>query len=209
VTEDALKAFVTLFVTIGPIDLVPIFIALTAGTRSRIRRRLAVKATLVSGGVLVLFAFAGNRLMELIGVGLPAFRVAGGILLLLLSIDLLFAHPSGLSSITPGEEREAERQSDIAVFPLAIPLIAGPGSMTAILLLMGRAAGDALAAMTVMTMLSLVLVFTLCVLLTAQHLIRLFGVTGVNTVARLSGVMLAALAVQFVLDGLRESRLFK
>jgi multiple antibiotic resistance protein len=208
-SDEALQALVTLFASIGPIDTAPLFIALTAGAKAQVRQRIALQAVLVGAGVLLLFALAGNRLLALLGVSLPAFRVAGGILLLLLAVDLLFAHPTGLSSITAGEEHEAERQADVAIFPLAVPLIAGPGSMTAVMLLMGRAGGDVLKAATVLAMLGLVLLMTLAVLLTAERVMRLGGLTGANAVARVSGVLLAGLAVQFVLDGLREASLFR
>ncbi|MFC5086195.1 MarC family protein [Microvirga arabica] len=157
--------------------------------------------------VLLLFALAGNWLLDFLHVSLAAFRIAGGVLLLLLAIDLVFAHPTGLSSITASEEHEAQRPGDIAVFPLAIPLIAGPGSMTAIVLLMGQT-GTELAQATVLAMLAACFGATYLALILVDPLGRLLGVTGTNVVARISGVLLAAFAVQFVLDGLREADLF-
>jgi multiple antibiotic resistance protein len=171
--------------------------------------RLAVRAVGIAAGVLIAFAFLGTRLLELLHVGIPAFRIAGGILLLIFSIDLLFARHSGLSSITATEELEAKRSEDIAVFPLAIPLIAGPGSLTAIVLLMSRAAGDRLQSAVVLAMLAIVLMLTLAALLVASQIRRALGVTGVNVVARISGIILAALSVQYVLDGLAEVPLFR
>jgi multiple antibiotic resistance protein len=149
----------------------------------------------------------GNRLLDFLHVSLAAFRIAGGVLLLLLAVDLVFAHPTGLSSITASEEHGAQRPGDIAVFPLAIPLIAGPGSMTAIVLLMGQA-GTELAQATVLAMLAACLGATYLALILVDPLGRLLGVTGTNVVARISGVLLAAVAVQFVLDGLKEANLF-
>jgi multiple antibiotic resistance protein len=203
--ETAVSAFIMLFVTIGPFDIAAIFVVLTPRGRGRARRQAALRAVLVAGIVLTLFAFGGIRLLALLQIGLPAFRIAGGILLMLLAVDLLFAHPTGLSSITPREEREAEQTRDIAVFPLAIPLIAGPGSMTAIVLLMGQAAGDLARQGIVLGALAAVLLLTLATLLAAGAVTRALGVTGTNVVARVSGVLLAALAVQFVLDGVRDS----
>lgn len=201
----AVTAFVTFLVTVGPLDMVPLFTSLTAHVRPVRRRRLALQATLVAAGVLFAFAFGGEALLAALGIGAPAFRIAGGILLLLLAIDLVFARHTGLSSITPTEEIEAEREQAIAVFPLAIPLIAGPGAMTAVVLLMGRAAGEPAFQAIVLAMLALALLLALAAMLVAESILRLLGVTGVNVVARVSGILLAALAVQFVLDGIRAS----
>jgi multiple antibiotic resistance protein len=206
--DTAATAFVMLLVTIGPLDIVPLFVSLTARVRPQRRRALAIQAALVAGGVLAAFALGGEALLGLLGIGGPAFRIAGGILLLLLSIDLVFARHTGLSSITPPEEIEAERERAIAVFPLAIPLIAGPGAMAAVVLLMGRAGGDPARQAVVLAMLALVMALALAAMLAAERLMRLLGVTGVNVAARVSGILLAALAVQFVLDGLQASGLF-
>src|SRR5581483_10454127 len=130
--EFALSALATLFVTIGPIEAAPGFLALAANDTRTTRRKLALTAALIALAVLVVFAAGGIRVLELLQVGLPAFRLSGGILLLMVAADLLLAQRTSLSSISKSEEREARQQPDIAVFPLAIPLIAGPGSMTAV-----------------------------------------------------------------------------
>lgn len=205
--DTAVTAFVMFLVTVGPLDVVPLFMSLTARIRPVRRRQLAVQATLVAAGVLYAFAFGGDALLGALGIGAPAFRIAGGILLLLLAIDLVFARHTGLSSITPTEEVEAEREQAIGVFPLAIPLIAGPGAMTAVVLLMGRAAGAPARQAVVLAMLALVLALMLAAMLVAERILRLLGVTGVNVVARVSGILLAALAVQFILDGIQASGL--
>jgi len=202
-----LTAVTTLFVAIGPADLAPIFIALTAGDDTRTRIRLALIATGVATVVLLAFAFGGNELLKLLGVGLPAFRTAGGILLLMVAADLLLAKHSGVSSITPPEEEEAKSRHDIAVVPLAIPLIAGPGAMTAIVLLMGKAP-TLEAGMSVLAGLGAVMMLTLISMLAAGWLVRAMGVTGANAIARVSGILLAALAMQFIFDGLSGSGLF-
>jgi len=202
-----LTAVTTLFVAIGPADLAPIFIALTAGDDTRTRIRLALIATGVATVVLLAFAFGGNELLKLLGVGLPAFRTAGGILLLMVAADLLLAKHSGVSSITPPEEEEAKSRHDIAVVPLAIPLIAGPGAMTAIVLLMGKAP-TLEAGMSVLAGLGAVMMLTLISMLAAGWLVRVMGVTGANAIARVSGILLAALAMQFIFDGLSGSGLF-
>jgi multiple antibiotic resistance protein len=204
--EIALSAFIMLLLTISPVDVGSIFVGLTRGDPES-RRPLAIKATVIAALVLGIFALFGNWLIAMLGVSLAAFRISGGVLLMLLSIDLLFAHPTGLSSITESEAREAGWHQDIAVFPLAIPLIAGPGAMTAVLLLMGRAGGDPVKTGIVLAMLALVLLLTLASLLSATALVRLLGVTGVNVISRISGVLLAALAVQFVIDGIKQSGL--
>ena len=205
--EIFLTAVTTLFVAIGPVDLAPIFIALTAGQEARVRVRLALIATATAAAVLLAFAFGGNELLKLLGVGLPAFRTAGGILLLMVAADLLLAKHSGVSSITTSEEEEARHRPDIAVVPLAIPLIAGPGSMTAIVLLMGKARTLEDGAF-VLAGLAVVLALTLITMLAAGRLVKVMGVTGANAIARISGILLAALAMQFVFDGLSASGLF-
>lgn len=203
-----LTAVTTLFVAIGPLDLAPIFIGLTAGHGTAARAKLALIATGVASVVLLAFAFGGNELLQLLGVGLPAFRTAGGILLLMVAADLLLAKHSGVSSITPGEEEEAKARHDIAVVPLAIPLIAGPGSMTAIVLLMGKATSVGATAF-VLAGLAAVMAMSLIAMLAADRLVKVMGVTGANAVARISGILLAALAMQFVFDGLAGSGLFQ
>src|SRR5260370_41552135 len=132
------SAIVMFMVTIGPLETAAIFGVLTTGARRPARRRLAIQAV----AVLVVFAIGGTKFLGLLQVSMPAFEVAAGILLLLQSIELIFAHPSGLSTLTAGEEREAERSDEIAVFPLAIPLIAEPASITAAMLLMVQADAD-------------------------------------------------------------------
>ena len=202
-----ITAVTTLFVAIGPADLAPLFIALTAGEDSKTRVRLALIATATATLVLLAFAFGGNELLKLLGVGLPAFRTAGGILLLMVAADLLLAKHSGVSSITTSEEEEAKTRHDIAVVPLAIPLIAGPGAMTAVVLLMGKAP-TLEASVFVLAALAVVMALTLIAMLAAGWLTRVMGVTGANAIARVSGILLAALAMQFIFDGLSASGLF-
>ncbi|MCW5751806.1 MAG: MarC family protein [Alphaproteobacteria bacterium] len=210
--EIAVQAFTILFVTIGPLDVAPIFLGLVGEASAQLRRRLALKACLVAAIVLYGFAFFGEALMTALGIGFPALRLAGGILLLLVAIDLVLARPSGLSSITAEERSEAERElrhhTDISVFPLAIPLIAGPGAMTAVVLLMAQHEGERIAQGIVLATLALVIVLALLALLFADVIRRLLGRTGVNVVTRVGGILLAALAAQFIIDGLRSSRLF-
>jgi multiple antibiotic resistance protein len=201
------SAFTTLFVAIGPVEVAAMFLALTPGIDARTKRRLAIVAAGVAAGILLAFAVGGTELLSLIGVGLPAFRTAGGVLLLMTSAEMLLRRHTGLTSITPPEEMEAKQQPDIAIFPLAIPLTAGPGSMTAIVLLMGRTHTPLAQGMVLLALL-LNILLTLGMILMSQALMRVLGTTGVNVVARVSGILLAALAMQFIFDGLNASHVF-
>lgn len=197
------SAFFTLLATIGPVETAAVFASLTSGVHRAHRIGLAVRAILVALGLLLVFAFAGNVFLVLLHVSLPAFQIAGGILLFLQALTLTFSK-AGLSSISEGEHREAERPGDIAVFPLAFPIIAGPGSLSAIVLLMGRVDGWANGA-AIIAMLTLCLALTFIAMLAADRLLERLGKTGADVVGRISGVLLAALAVQFVLDGVRAA----
>src|SRR5512140_2951452 len=188
---ELLPAFVLLFVTIGPIDLAAIFSGMTAGMERARRRRVALRGVLIAGAMLLAFAIAGKGLLWVLNVSMPAFQVAGGILLFLQALSLTFANP-GLSSITEGEQREAER-GDIAVFPLAFPLISGPGSFSAVVLLMGRA-DTWLDRGMVLGMLVVCLGITYVMLRRSDQVSRLLGRTGSDVVGRIAGVLLAALA---------------
>jgi len=142
-------------------------------------------------------------LLEALGIGLPAFRIAGGLLLFLLAVDMIFARPSGMRASTVREQEEESYQQDVSVFPLAIPLLAGPGAITTVLLYTGGSNNTQVALFVVVLL--LVLLLTLTSLLLASRVMRLFGETGANVLSRVLGVLLAALAVQFVLDGLKTS----
>jgi multiple antibiotic resistance protein len=202
---DLWSAFVTLFVTIGPVETAAVFASLTGDVHHANRITLAVRAVAIAGLMLLLFALAGNLFLDLLHVSLPAFQVAGGILLFLQALTLTFSK-SGLSSISEGEQREAQRPGDIAVFPLAFPLVAGPGALAAVVLLMGRSTSwtnD----IAIILMLALCLALTLIAMATADRLASMLGQTGADVVGRISGVLLAALAVQYVFDGLRQAAL--
>ncbi len=200
--DTVIAAFVTLLVVIDPPGVVPIFAGLTAGADPAERRRTAINGTLIGAGILLAFALGGEVLLRLLGIGLPAFRIAGGILLLLLSIEMVMAKHSGLRATTRDEEAEGSQRDEITVFPLAIPLIAGPGAMTSIVLLMGRAPDLAGKAMILGVLGAVLAILMVCLVLTGP-VMRLMGVTGVNVISRVAGIILAALAVQFVIDGVR------
>lgn len=203
VAPSILSSFVTLLVTIGPIETGVIFASLTAGIHRAARASLALRSTTIAGIVLLLFALAGNLALGLLHISLPAFRVAGGLLLFLQALSLTFSGP-GLSSISERERLDAEEPGDIAVFPLAFPLIAGPGGMAAVVLLMGRTQG-ALEGAGVVAMIAVCLLLTYGAMRAADRLVLLLGRTGADVVRRIAGVLLAGLAVQFIFDGLQAA----
>jgi len=207
--DQLVPVFVTFLVVIDPIGVAPIFAALTRGGGDRYRRRMALKGTFIATLILLFFAFTGDALLRLLGISLAAFRVSGGILLFLLAIDMVFARPSGLRSTTVREQEEAQYKDDISVFPLAFPLLAGPGTLTTILLLTSglRPQEQPSLFFGLLGVLLGVLALTLLALLLAPRLTKLLGETGASVVDRLLGVILAALAVQFALEGLRAGLL--
>lgn len=205
--EITLVAFATFFATIGPPDVAVVFAALTHDKTDRKRRQIAIKATLIGALILLFFALLGKSLMSYLGISLSAMRTAGGILLLLIAIDLVFARMSGGTSATADEQAEAEGRDDISVFPLATPLIAGPGAIGAAIILVADAQGDALSVAMVVVAMLVVLFIVFAMMLTAAQVQKVLGITGVHVVARVLGVLLAALAVQFIFDGIAESGL--
>lgn len=202
--ELVFNTFIALFVVIDPIGLAAMFVGLTHGGDTLYKRRMAVKGTLIAGAILVVFALAGEVLLKSLGITLAAFRVAGGGLLFMLAIEMVFARHSGLRSTTPGEQHEAEQKEDISVFPLAIPLIAGPGALTTVLLMFTNAAKEPDVLAAVFGVLFVVLAITMVALLAATRIVGLMGETGTNVVTRVLGVLLAALAVQFIFDGVQS-----
>jgi multiple antibiotic resistance protein len=206
--EMALRAFTTFFATVGPVDVAAIYAVLAASASERQRRAMAIKGTLIATAVLVVFAILGGGILGWLGITLPALRTAGGVLLLLLGIDMVFARASTMSRTTPAETFEAEGKPDISVFPLASPLIAGPGALGAAILLMAEAEDDLALQAIVVVMLLVIMALTLALLLIAAQLHKLLGVTGQNVISRVVGILLAALAVQFIFDGIRASGVF-
>lgn len=206
--EIALVAFATFFATIGPVDVAALFAALTPRASAAQRRSMALKGVVIATGILLMFAIFGNTVLVSLGISLAAMRTAGGILLLLVAIDMVFARHSGVSSATDDETEEARSKQDISVFPLATPLIAGPGTMGAVVLLSVESGGDLTHWGIVIGALMAVILLTLVLLLLATQVQKLMGVTGLNVISRVAGVLLAALAVQFIFDGLANSSLF-
>ena len=194
--------FIVLFVVVDPIGLAPLFAAITHGGTAEYRRRMALRGAAIAAGILLVFVLGGAELLRALGIGMPAFQIAGGILLFLVAVDMVFVRQSGIRSTTEREQREAELKADISVFPLAFPLIAGPGALTTVLLMSGKHADQPQGTVVVLLVVLTVLLLALVALLQAAHIMRFMGETGANVVTRLLGVILTALAVQYVLDGL-------
>lgn len=197
------SAFVALFVVIDPIGLAPLFIALTQGMPAQARRAVGLRACVIAFLLLMLFAFFGEAVLGFIGISMPAFRIAGGVLLFLTALDMLFERRQTRRKGNAEAHDEEGTHPDPSVFPLAIPLLAGPGAIATIILLVGQAEGPGdLAALTGILAAILAMVFVL--FLAAGMIERALGRTGINVVTRLLGMLLAALSVQFILDGLRS-----
>lgn len=207
--ETALVAFTTFFTTIDPPGVAAVFAALMQAASPEARRATALKAVLVAGGILLFFAFFGNGLLAYLGISLSAMRTAGGILLFIIAVEMVFARTSGIYLTTEDETHEAMLRPDVSVFPLATPLIAGPGAMGAAVLLTGEVSSDLPRMAIVIGMLIANLLVTLLFLRVAGQLQKILGLTGVNVLTRVMGILLAALAVQFVFDGIARSGLLR
>jgi multiple antibiotic resistance protein len=204
VIEQLVKFFVVFFVVVEPVSLIPVFAGLTQGASTGYKRKMAGKAAAISLGICVLFALVGARFLELMGISLSSFRIAGGVLLFLIALEMVFARPSGTRTTTP-EEEECRKRDDISVFPLAFPFIAGPGALATILLTVAEVSGKPLLFAGFLVVVALVLITCWAIMLATPRLITVLGVTGANVINRLSGVVLAALAVQFIVEGIRGS----
>ena len=206
--EVLVSAFITFFVVIDPPGCAPIFASLTDGTSSAHQRRMAIKSVGIATGVLLFFALLGEPLLHALGISLDAFRIAGGIMLFLIAIDMVFEkrterRQSRAEQVAKGADGGLEGE-DISVFPMAIPMIAGPGSIASVMLLTARSDGWVETA-GVFAALGLILLMTLGALLAAGPLMRKLGHNLEAMITRLLGVILAALAAQFVIDGIRRS----
>jgi multiple antibiotic resistance protein len=201
-TDYLVAAFVTLFVVVDPVGLAPTFLAVTHGLPAKARKRIALRACVIAGLVLAGTALVGDWLLRQLGIGVPAFRIAGGLLLFAVASEMVFGSRIDRQS-KQAEEALEEHVRHIAAFPLAIPLMAGPGAITATLLLAGQAEGRPLSLAILLGVIAAVIAACLAVYLLASRIARLLGVTGNVVLSRLLGVVLAALAVQFVIDGVR------
>ena len=202
--DELLKFFVLFFVIVEPISLVPLFAAMTEGADESFRRRMALRAVLIAGTVFALFAIGGAWFLQTMGISIAAFRIAGGIMLFLIALEMVFARESGTKT-TSEEKTEARKRADISVFPLAFPFIAGPGAIAIVLLTFGASRADPLLSAGLFGVVAAVLAITYALMRLTPVVMRVMGVTGANVVNRLSGVVLAALAVQFIMDGLSST----
>lgn len=199
---EAITAFVTLFVVVDPIGLAPLFIALTQGMDAKARMRVGLRALAIAAGLMTLFALFGDRLLGAVGISMPAFRISGGVLLFLTALDMLFERRTERRQ-GQSAAHASDHANDPSVFPLAMPLIAGPGALASMILLAGGPTSGWLHMVAVLGVMALVLACVLVMFLIATPVERMLGQTGTMVVTRLLGMLLAALSVQFILDGLR------
>lgn len=202
--EQLVKFFVVFFVVVDPISLIPLFAGLIQGASAGYKKKMAGKSAIIALTICVLFALVGAKFLDIMGISLSSFRIAGGTLLFLIALDMVFARTSGTRSTTP-EQEESMKREDISVFPLAFPFIAGPGALATILLTAGEVAAKPLLFAGFLCVVALVVIVCWALMLATPRLMKVIGVTGANVVSRLSGVILAALAVQFIVDGVRGS----
>lgn len=197
----AATAFATAFTIIDPVGMIPFTLAATTRDTPKARQRIVNRAVMVAAAVILFMGLVGRRLLQYLGITLPAFTIAGGILLFLIAIDMLFARKTGVKR-TDEEEREAAENENPAVFPLAVPMIAGPGTIATVLLLESLTHGEPYRILILALAFAGALLATWACMTSATTLLRLIGKTGIHVITRLLGIILAALAVQFVINGL-------
>jgi multiple antibiotic resistance protein len=204
--EQAIKFFIVFFVVVEPISLIPVFSGLTEGASNAYKHKMAIKSVLVASGILLLFALAGAGFLGAMGISLDSFRIFGGLLLFLIALEMVFARESGTRT-SSDEKMESKKRADISVFPLAFPFMAGPGALTTLLLWFGPIPVTEKPLQFLLMFACALVVLALCLfaMWVSGPLMRVIGVTGTNVANRLFGVVLGALAVQFIVDGLRAS----
>jgi MarC family membrane protein len=207
--EYALTSFTTFFATVGPVEAAVLFATLTPKIPVAERAAIAIRATIIASVLLLVFTLLGQPLLDELGVSIAALQVAGGIVLLIIALDMIFARPTSAFKLTQPEDEEAHHKDDIAVFPLATPLLAGPGAMSAGILLAANARGNTLALATTVGALAAVMVVTLGLLLLSHQLNRMIGITAQRVLMRVFGILLSGIAVQSVFNGLAASGLTK
>lgn len=209
IMEIAIPVFVTLFVVIDPIAIAPIFAALTADTEAAHRRSMALKGCLIGAMVLFFFALLGKSFLGALGISMAAFRAAGGVMLFLIAMDMVFEKRTERREkraehmVEEHEARPGEEHEDISVFPIAVPMLAGPGAIATVMLLMSDHQGDATAQGVVLATLAVVLLITLILLFAATRILDAVGQSVANVLTRVLGMILAALATQYIFDGIR------
>jgi multiple antibiotic resistance protein len=207
--EIALTSFTTFFATIGPVEAAVLFATLTPKMTGAERAAIAVRATIIASLLLLIFTLLGQPLLDELGVSIAALQTAGGIVLLLIALDMIFAKPTSAFKLTQPEDEEAQTKEDIAVFPLATPLLAGPGAMSAGILLAANTNGNPLSLTVVVGALAAVMAVTLGLLLLSHQLNRVIGITAQRVLMRVFGILLSGIAVQAVFDGLEGSGLLR
>ncbi|EKE03924.1 MAG: hypothetical protein ACD_20C00128G0009 [uncultured bacterium] len=204
--NSLLVIFLALFFTIDVIGVTPIFVSLTSNVNNEYRRKMAINGVFIATLILLLFAISGTSILNILGIELAAFRIAGGILLLLLSIDMVLAKPiSVIRTETKEEHEEALYKHDISVFPLAIPLLSGPATITMLILFMRQAQGNIVQQLVVLSALTANMFICWIVLNFSSEISKFLGTTGINVLNRIFGVLLTALACQFFIDGISEA----
>ncbi len=198
------SAFITFFVVIDPPGCAPIYASLTKGANTTQRRSMAITATLVAAAILLVFALFGEQLLGALHIELNSFRIAGGIMLFLIALDMVFEKRTQRREERAQKIIDTPEIEDVSIFPMAMPMIAGPGSIASVMLLMAQNDGVDRASV-ILSALAAVLLLTLLALLAAGPIMKLLGQQAEAVITRLLGVLLAALAAQFVIDGLRQS----
>jgi multiple antibiotic resistance protein len=199
------NAFVTLLVTIDPPAIAPMFLALTVGMTAAEKRQVAWRATLIATLALAFFALVGQKLLALLGITLPAFRIAGGLLLFWIAFEMVFERRIERKQAVARTAIDLDHIRNVAAFPLAIPLMAGPGAITATMLLAGQTGGDPQLLLALIGMIAVICLMCWAVFLFAERISAFLGVTGNIVLTRLLGIVLVALAVQFVVDGVKAA----
>ena len=204
IVSFCLVSFSAVFFAVDPFAAVPMFLAMTERDAPAKRRHMALRASITACAVLMAFALAGAFIFKALSITMAAFKIAGGLLLLIMSVDMLRTRPSP-ARITPGEVDEGTQKEDIAIVPLAIPLLAGPGSIATVVVLMGKVRpGSPWKVIPILLSILVTAALSYLVLRGASRVARVLGRTGLSIISRIAGLLLAAIAVQFILDGLGE-----
>lgn len=205
--ETALKSFATFFATIGPVETAVLFATLTPKMPRPERTAIALRATAIASAILLVFTLFGQPVLDQLGVTIPALQTAGGVILLMIALDMIFARPTSAFKLSEPEDVEAHTKGDIAVFPLATPLLAGPGAMSAGILLASNTKGDPLSLAVTLAGLAAVMAITLVLLLASHRVNRVIGITAQRVLMRVFGILLAGIAVQAAFNGIGASGL--
>lgn len=195
------SVFFTLFLVVDPLGLIPVFVMYLQGYSASFRRRIIIKATVIAFAVSVFFVVLGDYFLKFIGVSAASFLIAGGALLFLIAIDMLFARDD--RTRRPAADAAPGVEEDVSVFPLAIPMISGPGTIAALLMFSAQVRGDARGTLVIIALAAAVMMITMAVMFLSVHLKRLIGETGISVIQRLMGLILSAMAVQFIVNGLK------